>query len=743
MSLCWGTLYSVIFHLVVIYSGINKTIKRKGLMILFYLSVYIPAAYNIYLYFLSPYPPESLVLTDKGWIISDYFVESFMWNNFFYIYYLVFMISSIFILFRWYLRAEKRIEKKQSMLLFLAFLSTLLIGSILEIILPLLGFQIIYGITIFIALIPITSIWYAIEHYNLMDFDPKKLTGEMLKLMSDGLILVGDEGHIELLNQGASSILGYGSHEELNISEICGEEIANNLSSKAMTFRRNNGQDIDVLVSTLPIVDRLNDAYGKVIMFQDIHNLKATQKELKKLNDDLEALVQERTYSLQESNADLVKEIAMRKKAEEHIRYLAYHDYLTKLPNLRLFKKALIDKIDDYKQTEQRVATVFIDLDEFKTINDTLGHNIGDELLIEIGNRLGDFAEGEMAVTRNGGDEFLILLTEHRPFEEQVKELAGLFTEPFEVNNNLLNINCSIGIAIYPDHGLDYEALIQAADIAMYESKKSHATRYKFYNQTMVEGLSEELELSNDLHDAIHNKELEVYYQPIVDARSRSIIGSEALIRWNHPSKGMISPLKFIHIAEKTGLIDQITEFVIDEVVKVLKQLQLVKEDKFKISVNISAHQLIHEGIMTDFLMVSEKYGDLLSHIEFEVTENAFINNKEMAIEVLNAVRDKGISIAIDDFGVNYSSLNYIKQLPISKLKIDKIFIDGIQQNAKDEGIILTIIALAQNLELELVAEGVEHEEQVEFLLKQACYSIQGYHYYKPMSEDDFLKLLL
>lgn len=741
MSLCWGSLYSVIFHLIMMLSGAYDRVKKRGFEKLFLGIIYILAMINIILYFFNPYPPDALELTSKGWIIEDYFTDSFLWNNYFYFYYALLMICTIIVLFWWRKTTIKKIAIKQSELLIKTFIIALVLGSLLEIILPILGIATISGITLYIALIPTGSIWYATNRYNLMSFDPQQLTGQMLSLMSDGLMLVNEEGKVILMNTGTEMILGYTIEDEVSIDRITEVPITSNMSSVPVEFKDSQQKPLTVLVSTLPIIDKLQEVYGMVVTFQDIREIREAQDKLKSLNVNLEKVIEERTKKLRLINNDLINEIGMRREAEKRILKLANYDHLTELPNRRIFKKNVEAGILKYKSSQKKFAVLFIDLDDFKNINDTLGHKTGDELLIAISNRLNGLHLTTENVTRNGGDEFLVLINGEDDIEGEVRKISESFNDPFKVGQLSLNVTCSIGVAVFPDHGRNYEALIVSADIAMYDAKRQANYRYKFYDEKMNIGLKEELELTNDLFEAFKNKELSVHYQPIVDGSEDHIIGAEALIRWQHPQKGFIPPMVFVPLAEKTGTIDLLSNIVIESVKGVLEQLDMEKLDQFKIAINISPVQLSDESFIRGFKSYKESYAHLFNHIEIEVTENAFIQNKSIAVKNLEAVRDEGITVAIDDFGVNYSSLNYIKQLPINKLKIDKIFVDGIGHDMKDEGIIITMITLAKQLGLIVIAEGVEAKEQADFLLQHKCHFHQGYYYYKPMDASHFLRL--
>lgn len=424
------------------------------------------------------------------------------------------------------------------------------------------------------------------------------------------------------------------------------------------------------------------------------------------------------------------------KEAQFQLRYIAYHDELTKLPNGRFLKEKLQEELE--KRPEQKKAVMLLDIDRFKTINESLGHSFGDLVLKGVAQRLQQILPSNLVITRLGGDEYTILLpmVEH---EEDIvaicKQIQNVMNQPFQIQHLTLNVTFNIGISLYPDHGQDETELIKRSHIAMNEARKE-VHRFKFFHRDMDKQLLKNLVLEQDLHKAIVNGELFVMYQPQVDLRTGKILALEALVRWKHPKRGLISPAEFIPIAEATGLIIPIGEYVLKESCMQLKEWHRNGLPPIGVSVNLSTRQFFQQNIVEiveNILIESE----LSPHyLELEITESMTMDVKN-AISVLQDFKKLGVNIAVDDFGTGYSSLHYLRDLPIDRLKIDQSFVQDVMDDKKEAAIISMIISIAKHLQIEVIAEGVEHMEQLQFLKKQGCSQIQGYFFSKPLSAKD------
>ena len=443
-------------------------------------------------------------------------------------------------------------------------------------------------------------------------------------------------------------------------------------------------------------------------------------------------------------------DISNRKKSEQEIAYYAYFDTLTDLPNRRKFLLQLESAIALAKRHSTKLALLFIDLDHFKRINDTLGHKAGDELLCEAASRikaiirqadiLGESNQSDYDnnhIARLGGDEFTLLLTELEEFDSVAviaQQLIDELSKPYFIMGKQTFISASIGISFYPNDGLSGDMLLQHADTAMYEVKNNGKNGYQLFSHEMHKSLMDRLQIEAELREAItHGDQLELHYQPQVCATNGHIVGYEALLRWRHPRRGLLTPFDFIHIAESSGLMIVIGEWALLEACKKAKSLCAANSHVKRIAVNLSALQFNHPNILTHVQHALTQTGLPPRMLELEITESAIIDNVDDAILLLFKLKKLGVNLAIDDFGTGYSSLNYLKNFPIDTLKIDKSFVDGIVNNQKDAAIARTIIQLALNLGLSTIAEGVEYIEQSELLTSMGCNDLQGYLFAKPI----------
>jgi len=452
---------------------------------------------------------------------------------------------------------------------------------------------------------------------------------------------------------------------------------------------------------------------------------------IQKQNELLESTVEEKTQELQEQS--------------KKMRYLAHHDSLTALPNKNLFLDRLKQAIKHAKRQHQALCVLFLDLDRFKEINDTYGHDVGDELLKSISIRLLACVRDEDTVARIGGDEFTVLLpnTNQVSVIKVVEKIFDEMKKPFLLLGVEIRITFSIGISVYKQDGETPDLLLRNADTAMYKVKDSGKNSYQFYNERMTELVQKRLKLDTDIRKGLERGEFEAYYQPKIDATMMRIIGLEALIRWNHPTRGLLYPVDFIPFAEEIGLITDIDKYMLKYCVNQLVQWHQQGFHTGKLSINISTKKLESEEFRNELYHLIEKSQVNTKLLELEILESQIMQDPNKSIDILRSIRSLGISISIDDFGTGYSSLSYLKKLPITKLKIDRSFIVDVPQDEDDVAIVKTIISLAKNLGLEIIAEGVETEGQVEFLVQEGCPNIQGYYYAKALSKsecEDFMK---
>ncbi len=429
------------------------------------------------------------------------------------------------------------------------------------------------------------------------------------------------------------------------------------------------------------------------------------------------------------------KEIQKRILAEKELKYLAQHDALTNLPNRTLFTDRLKQSIKNSTRFEEKVAVIFIDLDHFKDINDSLGHDAGDILLTSVANKLKNSIRETDTVARFGGDEFAIILDrfkDEKALSSAIDSIMNSIRGSLTIDNQKLYISLSLGVCIYPNDGSSTEILLKNADIAMYKAKNSGRNNYQFFSPEMTSQAEHRIKLKSQLQNSITANQMEVYYQLQIDARDEKIIGMEALVRWHHPEKGLVSPFEFIKLAEEIGFIIELDEWVMRTALLQCKQWYEDGLNPGKLSLNLSMLRLEKKGLLQSVEQIIQKHSIKPQHFAFEITETKIMKNPKESIKKLEELNDLGIQIYIDDFGTGYSSLSYLKELPISKLKIDRSFVRDIPKDKDDIEITKTIIAMAKNLNLDVIAEGVETQEQKEFLLENGCSEIQGYLFHKP-----------
>jgi diguanylate cyclase (GGDEF)-like protein/PAS domain S-box-containing protein len=435
------------------------------------------------------------------------------------------------------------------------------------------------------------------------------------------------------------------------------------------------------------------------------------------------------------------KDITEQKMIQETNAYLAHHDELTKLPNRRWMEQKLNESLIYAEKQKQKLAVLFFDLDGFKNINDTLGHSIGDRLLVLLSSRLLGSITEKQFVARMGGDEFMILCPLIEDPEEAIETAKGLLENlitPFQIDDFELLVSASIGISIYPRDGANADDLMKNADIAMYRSKDQGRNMYQVYSPSMKVRSYQSFYLERDLRKAIMNNEFIAHFQPRVNSSTGKIVSAEALIRWNHPKLGLVSPGKFIPLAEETGLIIPIGKWMKKRVCEQLVAWREAGIPLVPISVNISSQRFLQKNFSYEVRELLDHYQIEGKWLELEITENSLMRNEEYIIQTLNELKDLGIKIYIDDFGTGYSSFNYLKSFKLNGIKIDQSFIRNISGESENAPITTAMIKMAQHLKLEVVAEGVETVEELLFLQEQNCHQIQGFLFGKPCSIDEF-----
>ena len=441
----------------------------------------------------------------------------------------------------------------------------------------------------------------------------------------------------------------------------------------------------------------------------------------------------------------LIRDVTDRKEAEAQIEYQAYHDAVTGLANRRLFHEHLALAVALAQRRDALVGVLFLDLDHFKVINDSLGHTVGDELLREVGRRLKAAVRDGDTVARVGGDEFTIVLQD-LPRRDAVGVVAAkvlrTIAEPLDVNGHRLYVTASIGITLFPDDGEDAESLLRNADSAMYRAKDAGRNNYQLATRELSRSSQERMSLENDLHRALERGQFALLYQPQIESDSMEIVGIEALIRWNHPDRGLITPDQFIGIAEQRGLILPIGDWVIREACLAVRRIRDKGLPHFRVAVNLSARQFRDPSLAATVERAITESGVDAQTLELEITETAAMEDVELTMSTLAELRRLGVTIAIDDFGTGHSSLSYLKRFPIDALKIDKGFVFDLPDKFEDAAIVSSVIQLGNGLGLRVVAEGVETREQLDFLIEAGCRELQGYFFSHPVPLEEIEKMI-
>lgn len=740
LSICWSILFTGLLYFVLFLSRRQVFYNRiwKNMLLL------APGLFCFVFYFLTPIEATFMTYLDPGWAYGVPVDRGFVWDHYFIIYYVSYTLMALVVAAYWNRTTPYVRERRQSAIIFLSFLSTLILAATADTVLPLLGISVIPPLTSVFSLACIIGLNFAITRYRMMSITPESIMMEVFMMMSEGLIITDGQNRIVTMNAGSETILGYQAAELIDhpISELFAQDSGFDclsdaeLKSSAIELTGKDQRLVPVLISCHTHYDQFFNRIGTVFTFQDINELKQAEAALALSNSALEEKVLKRTEELAQINFQLKNEIAENVKNEAKISKMIYEDALTKLYNRRFFYEYLEQHLTYAMRYNKGFAVLFIDLDGFKMINDSLGHDMGDALLIRVAQILKEALRESDVLSRAGGDEFLILL--HGSYRsdaviEACEKILQRLQVPITMASYNLHISASIGIACFPQNGYSSETLIKNADIAMYEAKEQGKGRYVFYVDSLKEDIDENMNLTNDLYSAIENKEFELVYQPQVNATTHQIKGFEALIRWHHPDRGLLSPAKFIPLAEQTGLIIPIGEWVIRTAMEQQKKWQERIGKPLRIAVNLSTKQLK----MADFVACVERamsdFEINPAYFEVEITESIFMDDTTLMLDQLRRIKSMGMAIAIDDFGTEYSSLSYLKKLPMDRIKIPKTFIDGIGNNAKDEAIIVSTIVLGIKLGCSTIAEGVENQRQLHFLKQHGCEEIQGYYFYQPM----------
>jgi diguanylate cyclase (GGDEF)-like protein len=473
----------------------------------------------------------------------------------------------------------------------------------------------------------------------------------------------------------------------------------------------------------------------------------STQLALSKANIKLQQHALELEQLVAQRTVELTREITEKQKVYEKLHYLANYDQLTQLPNRNLFNERMAYAYKLAKRNRTSFSLLLIDLDRFKHVNDSLGHHIGDLLLEQVGLRLSKCLRGVDTVARLGGDEFTVTLTEPHKREDAAvvaEKIIDILAEPFEIHSHTIRIGSSIGITFYPDDCEDLNAMLKNADMAMYEVKKKGRNAYEFFSHELTTHENHRMELEKDLYSALTNDQLYLNYQPILNLQTQSICGVEALLRWNHPKHGQVAPDKIISVAEESDLILILGEWVIKTACKQISLWLKQGYTDLHIAINMSTRQFDDKYDSVALIKNLIQQYQLPKHsVQLEITETLILEDSRLILDTLYEFKKLGIKLSVDDFGTGYSSLSYLRRFPVDILKIDQSFIRDLNLSSGDDSLVKAIIAMGQSLNLDIIAEGVESNEQLDFLQKHDCNFAQGYFFSKPVSADEIELMLM
>jgi diguanylate cyclase (GGDEF)-like protein/PAS domain S-box-containing protein len=574
----------------------------------------------------------------------------------------------------------------------------------------------------------------------------------LLEAAPDAMVVVNQDGKIVLLNVQAEKQFGYRRDELVGqkITNIIPQGFEERLIADALRSvedalaqqigtgielygRRKNGSEFPIEIMLSPL-----ESAGEILVTAAIRNITTRKK--------AEALLVQKIEELNRSNEELVKSADVARTMTQQMTDLAEHDALTGLPNRLLLNDRVGNAIAFAQRNKCQVAVLFLDLDGFKHINDSLGHAIGDRLLQSVATSLRDCVRAPDTVSRHGGDEFVILLPELRQPQDAAiaaTRLLRAIAKSHSIDGHDLHVTTSIGVSVYPDDGLDAETLIKNADTAMYQAKENGHQRYQFFRQAMNVRAVERQSIEEHLRRALERREFTVHYQPKINLDSKVITGVEALIRWTHPTRGLISPLQFIPVAEDCGLILPIGAWVLREACAQARAWVDVGLPFMTMAVNVSAKQFENENFMRDIFAILDETGLDPRYLELELTESVLMRRAELTASILLTLRERGIRVAVDDFGTGYSSLSYLRKFPLDALKIDRSFVSQITTIPDEMTIVRAIISMGRSLNLRVIAEGVETQGQFDFLKIHQCDEAQGYYFSPPVPPQEFARLLL
>ena len=717
----WTLAPSLLLHFSILLSENEGWLKRRWVLP----ALYLPGIYFLGQAMFGRMGVVDFVWTPFGW--SDVYAPLTASYAAFLVFFPSATILGLWLVWRWGRSSTLIAQKRQSQLIVMAGIPVLVAIAASGIYLPWLGIRELPEVAHLIALIWVVSIWYAVSEYRLM-MTPAAVASDILRTLADAVLLLSREQRIITINDSAEELLGQSRQEmkgrsiqslfqmedETEAATVRRLLLGGKSRNLELSYLSQDGNPVPLLVSASEVEDRYGQIIGQVLVLRDIRD---------------------------------------KKQVEAEIEHLATHDFLTGLPNRSILHDRLQRALDRAGRDKKPFALLMFDLDDFKAINDTYGHKVGDVVLQSTAKRLDLCVRGLDTVCRVGGDEFMVVvedLFESGDSDIVARRILHAFDEPIGAGAHAISITASVGISTYPFDGLDPETLIKKADLALVSSKKREKGGFQFYAPRMDAINRERTRIEQGLRLALARDELRLAYQPLVQLDTGEISGVEALLRWRSAELGVIGPNKFIPVAERSGLIVPIGQWVLTTACLTNKAWQESGLLAIPISVNVSAKQLRREDFVTMVEEVLRETGLGPEWLELELTESTAMTDVKQSRQILDRLKDLGVRIVIDDFGTGYSSLMRMKHLPMDAVKIDRSFIENIAADPRDRALVMAVVALARNLGVEVVAEGVETREQLEVLRSFSsqplnmfrCDKVQGFLFSRPVSRDEIPELL-
>lgn len=729
----FGRFFFYFFYSTLVLLSVCTLMKfRKWKHYLWIIPIYIPTFINIYLYLWKG--PEQILISGKyyhekvfGWpqnmgSIYDYFsaVNAALAFSF-----------ALFVFFRWGLKDKEKSKMKQSLQVNLTFLTLVIIMGYLSLYKNVFSYANIADFSVLIFSVQILTVYLLLvkNEFAVEAFSSSVLS--TMEALQQGFLIMSEDNLISRVDSETEKLTGY-SANQLHGKNV--KFLFANMDSEDAQMVRADKVRRRVSIAQAEIYEKESDVKFRILSFRDIETAKGSYQELSEEHKILRERIERRKVLITSIDQKMKKEIEDKMKLERELGRLAYYDMLTDLPNRVKFHESLSAKM---RENIRNIAVVIINIDNFKRINDTLGHNEGDRILVEFSELIRQCLKENEEVARVEGNEFLILFTGiNHPNEIQVRvdELREFVRKEFYIKDLRLSLTMSSGATIW-ENDEDPQGLIYNANVALYGAKRKGVGGFELYVKNGKNYLKEKIKIRQEIERAIRRNEFELFFQPQVSTKSGKISGAEALIRWNHPERGLVGPGLFIPQIENENLIIKIGEWVVEDACRLIQQWQKQDRREFlPISVNLSMRHFESEDILYFLRSMISKYEVEPSNLKIEITESFRSSELHTLQSVLTKIREEKISISVDDFGTGYSSFHYLRNIKADVLKIPREYVIGIGKNQKTEFVIASLIRLAHNLNMKVIAEGVEFEEEKNFLVENKCDFIQGYYYYKPMN---------